>query len=169
MKAYGLLTPPRLGGLVHKQSKHDGGRMLMPSELRAAALEAFNNTTLISFWPILCLTIMKDWAVNTNTHSHPPKLVDVQQITSRLGSHGILAVPPHHTRVLLLKSRMMRYLCFALAWVAHLRLSVYHWSALSSSSLYVRLSLLDPMAAIEACNTWTQHMVALVKELQKQA
>ena len=46
-------------------------------------------------------------------------------------------------------------------------LAVYHWSAMSSSSLYVRLSLLNPMAAIEAWNTWTQHMVALVEELQK--
>jgi hypothetical protein len=38
--------------------------------------------------------------------------------------HGILVVPPRHTHVLL-HSRMMRLLYFALAWVAQLHLLVF--------------------------------------------
>jgi hypothetical protein len=112
------------GGLVHKQRRHDGHKILMPTELHAP-LRLLTTHNSSRSGPFCASTIIKDWAVNTDTYSHPPPallLMDVQQITSRLGSprHCCCSTPRH--TCLLLHSRMMRYLCFPLAWVAHLRL-----------------------------------------------
>jgi len=117
---------------------------------------------------------MKDWLdclANTNTHSHPIGMADVQQITSkpsRKSTAFSLFHPVMHVFVIQFTDDAVFMLCPCMGCAAAI-LAVYHWSAMSSSSLYVRLRILDPMATIEAWNTWTQqHMVATV-ELQKKA